>query len=160
MSEGLQTPLPVSSDGPSEPRLRNWVDWMGLDMFSNPKSLSSTSSQDGLSLGSYGYTKAEVKGRQEKCCTLLTLEKNLTGLRPPLEGCYFFTQRTHKGQTASGMHRAVTARAGSVIGVSENILTRFLGLLAPTTEPGCKKTLGQGILEAGNVTMLPWFFTL
>lgn len=54
------------------------------------------------------------------------------------------------------MHRAVIPRAGGVIGVSENVLTRALGLLGPTTEPGRKKTLGQGVLEARKVTVLPF----
>lgn len=38
MADGLETPLPVSSDGPSasEPRLSNWVDCMGLELFFQP----------------------------------------------------------------------------------------------------------------------------
>lgn len=76
MSDGLETPLPVSSDGPSasEPRLSNWVDWMGLELFSNPTKIKQHQFPGWAVPGVLWLHQSQGKGRQEGCCTFLTLE--------------------------------------------------------------------------------------
>lgn len=75
MADGLETPLPVSSDGPSasEPRLSNWVDCMGLELFSNPTKLKRNQFPGWVVPGVLWLHQSQGKGRQERC-TFLTLE--------------------------------------------------------------------------------------
>ena len=81
MSDGLERPLPVSSDGPSalEPRLRNWVDCAGAAAVFQPcKAKAALVPWPGCSWGPVATpmssTQSQGKGRQAKCCTFLTLE--------------------------------------------------------------------------------------